>query len=683
MSYLEFIKKDKIPDKHWDNIENVINFMRFVAWKLNYTTVEDWYKCSKKNLTDLGCGNLFKKYKNIVELLNVIYQGHYDFLEWKFKKSLQGFWNDTNNHGKYMNWLYKELKYKLMEDWYKISQKIICQNYGAGLSHIYNGSYQNILKSVYPDYEWIPWKFNQVPINYWNEFKNHRFYMDWLYKELKYETIENWYNLTGDILESNYGSSILQKYNYSIYDMISKIYPENIWHQWNFKGIPDSYWEEEINRINYKNWLFKKLNLNEPEGWYQLNRDIVEDNKGYGFIRYYENFENCYRSFYPDYNWIPWKFSRVPNGYWEFKENRRKYMDWLFKDLRYTKLEDFYSLKTEIISSTGGEGMLQLFYNRSIRNCIINLYPEKEWIHWKFNRVQEGFWNDINNQKEYMDWLFKELGYTKLEDWYNLTQEHLRYNDGHGLLGLQILGESFIPTLLNTLYPEYKFLQWKFISVGPKFWNDINNQKTYMVWLFKELGYTKIEDWYKITQDDIKNNYGAGVLWRYVQINNLIISLYPEYNWDIKKFKALKGETLCNEFLESIFTKEDIKWGFYINWCRNDETNRCLPFDFCIEKHKVIIEVDGGQHFEVISNFKNDPVENRTRDRYKMIQALQNGYSVIRILWDDIYYDTNDWKNKLKDSIQLLSSLYESPKVIYLSDKYKEFEEYNITSLIN
>ncbi|MFN3135355.1 MAG: DUF559 domain-containing protein, partial [Candidatus Kryptonium sp.] len=56
-------------------------------------------------------------------------------------------------------------------------------------------------------------------------------------------------------------------------------------------------------------------------------------------------------------------------------------------------------------------------------------------------------------------------------------------------------------------------------------------------------------------------------------------------------------------------------------WCCNPKTGRILPFDFCIEEKKVIIEVDGPQHFEQISNWTS-PEKQKDRDFYKIKQAL-------------------------------------------------------------
>ena len=86
------------------------------------------------------------------------------------------------------------------------------------------------------------------------------------------------------------------------------------------------------------------------------------------------------------------------------------------------------------------------------------------------------------------------------------------------------------------------------------------------------------------------------------------------------------------------------------DWCINEETNKHLPFDFCLEKLNIIIELDGRQHFIQVSNWTN-PEYAQKRDKYKMKCANDNGYSVIRILQEDVWDDKYDWKKELLENI--------------------------------
>jgi len=61
-----------------------------------------------------------------------------------------------------------------------------------------------------------------------------------------------------------------------------------------------------------------------------------------------------------------------------------------------------------------------------------------------------------------------------------------------------------------------------------------------------------------------------------------------------------------------------------------------LPFDFCIQEHKIIIELDGRQHFKQVSNWCS-PEEQFENDKFKEDCANNNGYSVIRLLQHDVF----------------------------------------------
>jgi len=111
-------------------------------------------------------------------------------------------------------------------------------------------------------------------------------------------------------------------------------------------------------------------------------------------------------------------------------------------------------------------------------------------------------------------------------------------------------------------------------------------------------------------------------------------------------------------------------------WCRNTKKTNCyLPFDFCIEIYKIIIELDGLQHFKKVNHFRKTPEEQRERDLYKQKCANDNGYSVIRVYQEDVYYDSFDWLSEL---CKIIENIKQNKKIqnIYISknDEYNDFE---------
>lgn len=128
-----------------------------------------------------------------------------------------------------------------------------------------------------------------------------------------------------------------------------------------------------------------------------------------------------------------------------------------------------------------------------------------------------------------------------------------------------------------------------------------------------------------------------------------------------------KTEVKLLEWLKIL--EYDISYQPEYEWCKM--INR-LPYDFAIEKLKIIIELDGKQHFEKVDKWQ-DPKITQKRDLFKMKQAVLNGYTVIRLLQTDVWKDKYDWKKKLSKYIHK----YDEPECIFLSkgDEYKCFEK--------
>jgi very-short-patch-repair endonuclease len=94
-----------------------------------------------------------------------------------------------------------------------------------------------------------------------------------------------------------------------------------------------------------------------------------------------------------------------------------------------------------------------------------------------------------------------------------------------------------------------------------------------------------------------------------------------------------------------------VKRQFKVEWCKN---KRCLPYDFAIEEHKIIIELDGEQHFKQIANWKSPDLQQEV-DKFKTKCANDNGYKVVRVLQKDV--SREDWSfNTLRDCIDEVSA---------------------------
>jgi very-short-patch-repair endonuclease len=114
-----------------------------------------------------------------------------------------------------------------------------------------------------------------------------------------------------------------------------------------------------------------------------------------------------------------------------------------------------------------------------------------------------------------------------------------------------------------------------------------------------------------------------------------------------------------------------IKTQIKFDWCKNIKH---LPFDFVLEEDKIIIECDGEQHWKQVAKWKT-PQHIRQRDLYKMNCANENGYSMIRIIQENVFKDRYDWLQALLDNINKIT-LEKIVQNIYMckNDEYKDFD---------
>ena len=74
--------------------------------------------------------------------------------------------------------------------------KDIQQNHGSTLMRNNKNSHINLITSSYPNYQWLPWKFNQIPKGFWNDKNNVILYINWLGQKLKIKSMEDWYKVS-------------------------------------------------------------------------------------------------------------------------------------------------------------------------------------------------------------------------------------------------------------------------------------------------------------------------------------------------------------------------------------------------------------------------------------------------------------------------------------------------------
>jgi hypothetical protein len=114
-----------------------------------------------------------------------------------------------------MDWAAAQLQVKAPSDWYKVSIKVTNMQPNLTIKELtklgatpllkkYKNSTPLLLSSVYPEHEWLPWKFGQLPNNFWENVNNKKLWLEWVSKQLKIKEISDWYKVSQQVTVACY-----------------------------------------------------------------------------------------------------------------------------------------------------------------------------------------------------------------------------------------------------------------------------------------------------------------------------------------------------------------------------------------------------------------------------------------------------------------------------------------------
>lgn len=72
------------------------------------------------------------------------------------------------------------------------------------------------------------------------------------------------------------------------------------------------------------------------------------------------------------------------------------------------------------IINLGGSSLLYR-YNNSLSLLLSTVFPEQEWLPWKFGKSPKSFWENHDNKVKFMGWLSEKLHIKNMEDWYKVA----------------------------------------------------------------------------------------------------------------------------------------------------------------------------------------------------------------------------------------------------------------------
>lgn len=166
-----------------------------------------------------------------------------------------------------------------------------------------------------------------------------------------------------------------------------------------------------------------------------------------------------------------------------------------------------------------------------------------------------------------------QLKYEKFEDWLQCDLEDLQRE---GSFSLMTKYQKSPVNSIISVYPQYPWLIWKFKTVPRGFWKEITNRRHFFDWLGVELGIETMADWYRISLTDIVENGGGQMIFGYYSgsPSRALQEVYPEFRWDVFRFKVLpklswKDEKVLFAFVKAI--EENLHITSHSDWYRVSE----------------------------------------------------------------------------------------------------------------
>jgi hypothetical protein len=136
---------------------------------------------------------------------------------------------------------------------------------------------------------------------------------------------------------------------------------------------------------------------------------------------------------YPEHNWVIWRFSKVPEGFWDQPENRKAFFEWLAKELKVKDMDGWYRVTRTSVARFGGSALMAQ-NDDSLPKTLMAVFPEHEWNIWRFQQTPKDTWSDIGNQRAFFDWMGKKMGMRDLTGWYSINKLDLIRYGGSWLL---------------------------------------------------------------------------------------------------------------------------------------------------------------------------------------------------------------------------------------------------------
>ena len=199
---------------------------------------------------------------------------------------------------------------------------------------------------------------------------------------------------------------------------------------------------------------------------------------------------------------IQFRLNTQVSGFWNKHQNVQDFIFSLKEKLNLQTPDDWNKITQNQIKLLGGSTLLTRYSMYEIKKLGC---PEGEKLYNKPSKPS-GYWDKEENIQNFIEDLRKNLNLKTIDDWNNITTKQIKLFGGSFLLNKYSL---FDIKCLG--FPEGKEL-FKLPLKPPKYWDNKENIQNFISYLKEKLSLKTIDDWNKITFQQIRSMGGSGLL---------------------------------------------------------------------------------------------------------------------------------------------------------------------------
>ena len=500
------------------------------------------------------------------------------------------------------------------------------------------------------------------PARYFNNNNKKRRWFDYVFRDMEIDITNNdeIYNVPRKKLKEYNSYTAIQNSNTdNISDIIIELYPENnlVWHK--FKPRPYNSFDNVERELELFEYMINKelrLNINliinevsDDSGLYKLQLTDFDKYDGF-FKNHIHSVYGVIHDLYPNLKLRPWLFSGIRNYFVKEDDtlNIDNIKEWFMYEIfpKYNfpdELTEDEKIRIILLNihlddfNISGGSFIWNHLNGSPWKFICKIFPDYEIKVWERHRIPQGYFNhlidkvDEGKLRELLEYIAHEEEWFDMDEYYNLTAKIIqKYTKS-----LHIFRKyedpskgNFIINAIISVFPEYNFdveksrkpINRKRYYIPLEYYNPttetgVKNLRNLLDEHLQKFKFNTLESHYSIRYDDFHGTRLASIIRKYYDYRyiSLLENIYPENNYEIKKFKCHKFNYILYGILNKICIENNIDtsnitYEKTYDGLSNDGFNM-LKFDACIKvsindkEYDLLFEKDGSQHFKAFNHF--------------------------------------------------------------------------------